>query len=44
MYAGCEAVQTGPVCSLRPDATLRLWVPGGERLVLERDGEALPVR
>lgn len=44
VYAGCEAVQTGPVCSLRPDATLRLWVPGGERLVLERDGEALPVR
>ncbi len=44
VYAGCEAVQTGPVCSLRPGATLRLWVPGGERLVLERDGAALPVR
>ena len=41
VYAGCEAVQAGPVCDLRPDATLRLWVPGAARLVLAMDGAPL---
>lgn len=26
LYVGCEAVQAGPVCMLRPDATLRVWL------------------
>ncbi|MBZ5712897.1 CHAT domain-containing protein [Nannocystis pusilla] len=26
LYAGCEAVTSGPVCRLRAGATLRLWV------------------
>lgn len=26
LYVGCEAVRAGPVCLLRPDATLRVWL------------------
>lgn len=26
LYVGCEAVRAGPVCMLRPDATLRVWL------------------
>ena len=40
LYAGCEAVEVGPVCSMRPAEPLRLWVAAARdaRLVLERDG------
>ena len=46
LYVGCEAVQAGPVCLLRPGATLRLWVAvhAETPLRLELDGAPLAAK
>lgn len=43
LFAGCEAVLAGSVCTLRPDATVSLWaaVHRDTRLTLEHGGVAL---
>lgn len=45
LYVGCEAVRAGPVCMLRPDATLRLWlgVHPETPMRAELDGVAIAV-
>lgn len=44
LFAGCERVLAGPVCVLRPDATLRIWVDTHpeSRLILTNAGAAVP--
>ena len=46
LYVGCEAVRAGPVCMLRPDATLRLWlgVHPETPMRAELDGVAIAVQ
>lgn len=45
LYAGCESVIAGPVCRLRPGASLRLWVGVHHEtaLVTTEDGAPSPV-
>lgn len=45
LYTGCEVVLAGPVCTLRPQARLSLWVAAqpAARLMLELGGEPVDV-
>lgn len=43
-FAGCVAVQEGPICELPEDGTLRLWIEGPADVALHAEGPLTPLR